>query len=76
MRSRIGFVCAHLSEQRPGMDDAKAWIEANSTDRPPVFATGEIPPSVLRTLQRSNLVINVPGGIAIIRSPGDNRSRA
>jgi hypothetical protein len=53
------------------MDDAKAWIEANSTDKPPVFATGEIPPSVLRTLQRNNLVISVPGGIAVIRSPGD-----
>lgn len=59
-------------ENPPRMDDAKTWIEANSGDRPPVFAIDEIPAPVLRTLQRNDLVISVPGGVAVVRSPGDD----
>jgi hypothetical protein len=51
---------------------ALAWLEAHGR-AVPVFLEDEIPPDVLQTLRRLDLTIYVPGGVIVVRSPGDDR---
>ena len=48
-----------------------AWIEEHALHRAPVFLPDEIPDQILHTLRRLNLAISVPGGLTVVRSPGD-----
>lgn len=50
---------------------ALSWLHERSSDRPPVFLETEIPDSVQRELKRADLWIQVPGGVVVVRSPGD-----
>lgn len=53
-------------------ETALEWIEAHALGNPPVFLPDEIPDEVLRTLRRLDLAISVPGGVVVVRSPGDD----
>ncbi len=48
------------------------WLEARAADAAPVFLPAEIPDSVLATLRRLDLIVGVPGGVVVVRSPGDD----
>jgi len=54
-------------------DQALAWLRAHAKDRTPVFLEQDIPKDVLQTLRRLDLAIYVPGGVIVVRSPGDDR---
>lgn len=56
-----------LSDRERAME----WLEAHAVEKTPVFLPDEIPEDVLRTLRRLELVMSVPGGILVARSPGD-----
>ncbi len=51
--------------------EALQWLEAQA-DAAPVFLPGDIPEDVLQTLRRLELVVSVPGGVIVVRSPGDD----
>ena len=51
---------------------ALRWLEAHA-HAVPVFLEDEIPPDVLQTLRRLDLTIYIPGGVIVVRSPGDDR---
>jgi hypothetical protein len=56
----------------PDRPRAMEWIEAHVVERAPVFLPGEIPEDVLQALRRLDLVTQVPGGVLVVRSPGDD----
>ncbi len=57
-------------------EQALQWLDRHtSAGAPPVFLPGEVPHDVLRMLRRLDLVIRVPGGILVVRSPGDEPTR-
>lgn len=51
---------------------AMAWLQEHALRRVPVFLPGEIPEEVLQTLRRRDLALSVPGGLTVLRSPGDD----
>ncbi len=51
---------------------ALAWLEAHA-EAVPVFLESDIPKDVLQTLRRLDLTIYIPGGVIVVRSPGDDR---
>lgn len=56
----------------PDRDGALEWLDAQALERAPVFLAGEVPEDVLRALRRLNLVVGVPGGVVVLRSPEDD----
>jgi Fic family protein len=52
-------------------EKARLWLDEHAGTRVPVFLASEIPDDVLPTLRRRGLVIHVPGGVVVLRSPGD-----
>lgn len=52
-------------------EKARIWLDEHAGGRVPVFVASEIPDDVLPTLRRRDLVIHVPGGVVVLRSPGD-----
>jgi len=49
---------------------ALEWLEIHAAGTVPVFLPGEIPDDVLQALRRLDLVVPVPGGLSVVRSPG------
>ena len=56
----------------PDRDRAMEWLDAHALDKPPVFLPREIPDDILQVLRRRDLVLDVPGGVLVVRSPGDD----
>ena len=57
-------------------EQALQWLDRHtSAGAPPVFLPDEVPHDVLRILRRLDLVIRVPGGVLVVRSPGDEPTR-
>ncbi len=54
-----------------GREQALQWLGKRG-DAAPVFLPGEIPNDILSTLRRLGLVLGVPGGVAVVRSPMDD----
>ncbi len=50
--------------------EAIRWLEESTHERPPVFVPAEIPDDVRRTLRRLDLVLDIAGGVLVVRSPG------
>lgn len=53
------------------IEKARLWLDEHGGVRVPVFVASEIPNDVLPILRRRDLVIHVPGGVVVLRSPGD-----
>lgn len=53
------------------IEKARLWLDEHGGVRVPVFVASEIPKDVLPILRRRDLVIHVPGGVVVLRSPGD-----
>ena len=51
-------------------EKAIAWLEKHAHDKAPVYIPGDIPDDVLQTLRRLDLVLNIAGGVLVVRSPG------
>lgn len=49
-------------------------MERHAHTRALVFLEGDVPPDVLRALRRLDLAIYIPGGVIVVRSPGDDRN--
>ena len=56
-------------------ETAIAWLEDHEREKAPVFLPADIPDDVLQTLRRLDLVVDVAGGILVMRSPGDDPAR-
>lgn len=50
------------------------WLRENAEGSTPVFLAKEIPDSVLRELRARGLAIGVPGGVIVVRNPGDDET--
>ncbi len=56
-------------------DKAIAWLKDHGKEKAPVFLPADIPDDVLQTLRRLDLVVDVAGGVLVVRSPGDEPAR-
>jgi len=78
MRHRRTIVCdiiASTYAREPVLSDrerALEWLEVHAAGTAPVFLPSEIPDDVLQALRRLDLVVPVPGGLSVVRSPGDD----
>jgi Fic family protein len=55
---------------------ALRWLDQHTSEKaPPIFLPDEIPDDILGTLRRLDLVLAVPGGVLVVRSPGDEPRR-
>jgi len=55
-------------------DQAILWLKEHAQGRAPVFLEADIPADVLQTLRRLDLALYLPGGVIVVRSPGDARN--
>lgn len=58
-----------------GRERAMEWLKVHAADRAPVFLSADIPEDVLQVLRRTDLAIEIPGGVVVVRSPGDDKTR-
>lgn len=78
MRHRRTIVCdiiASTYAREPVLSDrerALEWLEVHAAGTAPVFVPSEVPDDVLQALRRLDLVVPVPGGLSVVRSPGDD----